>query len=145
MTFFQHFALSDKTTIVLARCSSSRRWQNRRPSRVRITCMCARAAEASRQKRHLTRRFAFLLFCRCQCECQAIQLNTKCLELAKLLGCKVSCVRTMAANKPNFAMALCFSIQCSNAFFASKSFTISSLTKKASRSLEKARKRMLHL
>lgn len=24
-----------------------------------------------------------------QCECQAIQLNKKCLELAKLIGCKV--------------------------------------------------------
>lgn len=24
-----------------------------------------------------------------QCECQAIQLNTKCLELSKIIGCKV--------------------------------------------------------
>jgi tetratricopeptide (TPR) repeat protein len=27
-----------------------------------------------------------------QCECQAIQLNKKCLELAKLIGCKVSII-----------------------------------------------------
>ena len=25
-----------------------------------------------------------------QCECQAIQLNKKCLEIAKAIGCKVS-------------------------------------------------------
>lgn len=25
-----------------------------------------------------------------QCECQAIQLNKKCLEIAKMIGCKVS-------------------------------------------------------
>lgn len=28
-----------------------------------------------------------------QCECQAIQLNTKCLELAKMLGCKYSMMK----------------------------------------------------